>query len=222
MKTGLRWLCHGAVLLGLLVLGPIGCRHGRQAPVPVQPQNVFVLTTQLPSLIRRVAVLPISAEAAHAQAGAGSVQLQAVLSAEFGRSGRFEVVEISSEQMARWTGRRSWPPEEPLPADFLANIRAALDADAVLFAHLAAYQPYKPLLIGWNLKLVETSSGYILWAVDEVFDAADPAVAKSAARYGRGGDTGWGRLGGEDAVLLSPSRFAQFTLGAAFGTLPDR
>jgi hypothetical protein len=198
----------------LATLSFSGCRHPAEPPPEARPQNVFQLTPYLPSVIRRVAVLPISTSTDGQEAAAGSAHLQPILAAELNRSGQFEVVEVGAEQMARWTGRRVWSPEEALPADFLEQMRTAVDADAVLFAHLSAYQPYKPMLMGWNLKLVDANAGYIIWAADQMYDAADPVVAKQAVRYGPAKESRWGRLGTDDSVLLSPKRFAHFTLEA--------
>lgn len=200
-------------MLGWVALLCTGCLYPQHSEVPatVRAENVFQLTTQLPSTIRRVAILPISSSQTE-----NPSQLQSVLEGELNRSGRFEIISISPEQMALWTGRRQWRPEDALPADFFQRLASALDCDAILFAHLASYQPYKPIEMGWNIKLVDVHTGSIFWAADEVFDSANPDVAKSAAHYGGG------HSGQEDAVLLSPRRFAQFTLAAIFETLPVR
>jgi hypothetical protein len=207
-------------LLGLMAWLATGCLFPKaaDAPAQLQPKNVFQLTTELPSTIRRVAILPISCSLPDN----GTAQLQDVLESELNRFGRFEIIDVSPEQMTLWTGRPRWRPEAALPADFYQKLASTLDCDAILFPHLAAYQPYKPMVLGWNLKLVEVNTGSIFWAVDELFDASDPEVAKLAARYGRGRDNDMGRLGQDDAVLLSPRRFAQFTLAAVFETLPAR
>jgi hypothetical protein len=205
------------ILLAVLSSGCVSSLRP-EPTVSIRPKNVFQLTSEIPSTIRRVALLPISSS----QPDAAAHQLQGVLKAELNHCGQFEVIEISPEQMALWTGRREWRPEEPMPADFIERVARELDCDAILFSHLAAYQPYKPILIGWNIKLVETNTGSIFWAVDEVFDSADADVAKGASRYGQNRVNGWGKLGQEDAVLLSPRKFAQFTLAAVFETLPTR
>jgi hypothetical protein len=43
--------------------------------------------------------------------------LEAVLSEELGKTKKFELVAVTSEQMRIWTGRPAWRAEETLPAD---------------------------------------------------------------------------------------------------------
>ena len=53
----------------------------------------------------------------------------------------------------------------------------------MLFAQLSSYHAYPPLRIGWNLKLVDVVTRQVTWAVDDVYDAGQPAVARQAKKF---------------------------------------
>jgi hypothetical protein len=213
------------LLLGALALA--GCATPGSWPVGWAPSseyklhNVYRPTQHVPPHIRRVAVLPISAEPGDWQADHGRGELQSLLLSEMGRAQRFELVFASPELLVQLTGRDSWRADERLPHDFCQQLQAALECDAILLSHLRPYHAYKPLVIGWNVKLLDLHSQLIVWSVDEVFDASEPVVAKAARHYHQTQGFRWGAA--EDTmVLASPRRFGQFTLNAVFDTLPPR
>lgn len=175
----------------------------------------------LPESIRRVAVLPL-ASAPDSTAESGRQTLDPILQAELSKSRLFERVQVTSEQLRQWTGRSEWSSDEQLPLDLLQRIRTATGCDAVLFCRLTQYRPYKPLAIGWNMKLVEVRQPRIWWSVDEVFDAGDPAVVNGARRYYQNQARQTGPLADSYTILDSPRRFGQYTLATLLGTLIPR
>ncbi len=220
-RQGARWVATFAVMLWS------GCASGPLAKTLLgpafQPANVYRLTPQLPSAVRRVAVLPTSVADEDWLAAAGRAQLEPVLYTELGKANRFELIAVSAQQLLDWTGRGSWKAEDKLPGDLLGRVRESLGCDAVLFSHLRLFHAYKPLVIGWNFKLADCRSGQILWAADEVFDAADPTVARAAERYGQSHGEEWRPWGGEAGTILSsPRRFGQYTVSALLASLPKR
>ena len=213
-------------LCGLLVIGSLswcGCASGwpsRLASDPgYQPDNVYRSNLRLPLDVRRVAVLPISVERGDWQAEAGRAELEKVLLSELAKGKTFETVVVSPEQMNGWTHRAGWRADEALPVTFLSQVQKTTGCDAVLFAHLSQYHAYTPPVIGWNLKLAEVRSGAILWSADEIFDAAEASVARTAVDYQRRHVKG--AVDGS-AILSSPRLFGQYTLSALLATLPGR
>jgi hypothetical protein len=184
-----------------------------------KPSNIYRACTFLPPGIRRVAVLPITIENGDFQAESGRTELAPVLESELGKVKMFERVKISPEQLRALTGRTSWRSEDVLPSDFFEKLQEAFACDAVLFAHLRPYHAYQPIVIGWNLKLVEVKSHTILWAADEVFDSAKPSVTKAALSYDREQPVLLAPTETEP-VLISPRRFSQYTLCALLETIP--
>jgi hypothetical protein len=161
--------------------------------------------------------------------------LETVLYAELEKSGRFEVIPVSGEQLREWTGQASWRADEQLPLNFLERLRDGTGCDAVMFSQLIRYQPYEPLAVGWKFALVEkretvldataapkSAVPEILWSADEVFDAGDVGVANAARAYYSQHLRNEAPLSDPATVLGSPSRFGQYTLNALFATLPDR
>ena len=184
--------------------------------------NVYRLNERLEPHCRRVAVLPLAANASEPETMSGAAALDSVLHAELGKCALFELVFISPADVKRWTGKFSWAAEEKLPAELLKQVGESSGCDAVLFARLAQYRAYAPLQIGWNLKLVDAATRQILWAVDEVYDAGQPAVADQAKHYyRRHGYTGQ-PLQDRRTILMSPRLFGEYAASAALATLPKR
>lgn len=192
-----------------------------------QPANVHRLPAGVPEKVRRVAVLPLVSASRGAQAEAGAEAMQSVLVTELVRSGAFEILAVSADDLNHATGRSQWTAEEKLPTAFFQRLRDQHGCDAVLFSRLTHYRAYPPLAVGWSFKLVEcptkpAESPRILWAADEVFDAGNQAVVNSARRYYLSQLKVPGPLADSQTVLQTPRRFAQYTLHALALTLPPR
>ncbi len=192
-----------------------------------QPANVHRLPAGVPEKIRRVAVLPLVSDARGAQAEAGVETMQTVLVTELVRSGAFEIVAVSADELNHLTGRSQWTAEQKLPPALLQRLREQHGCDAVLFSRLTQYRAYPPLAVGWSFKLVECPAkpvepARILWAADEVFDAGNATVVNSARRYYLSELKVTGPLADSLAMLHTPRRFAQYTLHALALTIPPR
>ncbi len=198
------------------------------------PTNVYRASARLPQTIRRIAVLPVTVSDAGLTAEIGRDDLEPVLYTELQKVNLAEIVVISRRQLEDLTGKREWSASEELPSGMLATLRAATACDAVMFCRLIHYNPYGPVAIGWDLQLVDSTRTKTLWAVDEVFDAANAATACAARDYDAE------HFGAVDpppafnpfhlfsssenpsSILESPRRFAQYTASAVFATLPAR
>lgn len=186
-----------------------------------QVRNVFQRHPLLPVNVRRVAVLPVSYKEANAAFVSGKESLEPVLRMELAKAARFETIYIEPTQLRQWTGREQWDAYEDLPPKMLKLLAEKTGADSVLFPHLTAYKAYPPLVIGWRMKLVGSDADTI-WAVDEMFDSAEEAVSNAARRYDRARVRNNPVLEDSRAILLSPTRFGQYTLKAVLETLPNR
>ena len=194
----------------------------RSEPWSYRPTNIYQLEEKLPVTLRRVAVLPVTVDGDDAVAEHGRATQEAALRQELGKCYAVEVVTVSPAQLTAWTGRAQWTAEEKLPTNLLSQVRQATGAEAVLFARLTQYRPYRPVAVGWSLKLVDLASGKILWAADEVFDAGDPKVVRATRRYAASKNRLSPSVSEEDGILLSPSRFGQYAAAALLRTLPGR
>lgn len=195
----------------------------RRALAPsYQPTNLHRTSAQLPAHLRRVVVLPLTSPDADESARTAVSQHEAILQVELRKRAAFDLVMVTREQMREWTGRADWRQDDALPADFLVRLQRETGADGLMFAHLSAHRPYPPLATGWRLSLVDGATGKACWSVDEVFDAGSVEVIKSAQSYARGQMNQPALELDSTGVLLSPSRFAQYSAAAALGTLPRR
>ena len=187
-----------------------------------RPANVFAYPPHLSSSLQRVAVLPLAATATVGDLPEGCEALTPVLWEQLVKSKKFEVVNVTPDQLRSHTGRPAWTGTESLPADFLAFLHREYACEAVLLSELTAYHAYAPLAVGWRLKLVDVRTGQILWAADELFDAARPGVARAACHFEKhqpsttaGSESGW-------LVLNSPRQFGGYSAAALLDTLPER
>lgn len=216
----------GSLLVGLAWLVTSGCATfvpAEQVRGPsYRPGNYFTAAARWPLHWKRVAVLPLAETAAEDLASAGRRQLEPVLWTELAKLQRFEVQVVSPADLRRWTGRETWRASDELPQDFFARLRQATGCDAVLFCELTRFAPYPPLVVGWRLTLVEGERGEVWWAVDEVFDAGDPAVANAARRYQLAQAQGSTAVGDSRGIFHSPRRFGHYAASAALGTMPER
>jgi hypothetical protein len=214
----------GTWLLGLLLL-LLGCST-KPLKDPIfgpsyEVRNVYRQAPVLPVNVRRVAVLPLSYKDASAGLISGKESLEPVLHTELAKAARFELVMVEPTHLKQWTGRERWDAYEALPPRLFKELSERTGADAVLFSHLSEYKAYPPIVVGWRMKLVGNNAETI-WAVEEMFDAAEEPVSNAARRYDRGQVRNSPVLEDSRSILLSPARFGQYTLRALLDTLPAR
>jgi hypothetical protein len=202
-------LWHGNLMTGDIVTGQ-----------PYQPANVYRQDLNFFPCPRRVAVLPLISGRTGSECGQAA--LGTVLLDELGAAKAFELAAVTPEQLEAWTGRKGWSASEPLPQELGPVLQEKLGCDGVLFSELTRFAAYPPLVVGWNLRLVDLRSGEILWAADEVFDAGQPAVANGARRYQMNHSRLPSALSDSRFILLTPTAFGHYSAQALLSTLPAR
>ena len=213
------------LVFAVLALFPAGCAT-RQFTDPIigpsyEVRNVYRKEPLLPVNLRRVAVLPISIKEQTTSLISGKQSLEQVYHNELAKTARFELVFVQPAELKLWTGREHWDAYEELPPALFKELAQRTGAEAVLFCHLGEYKPYPPIVLGWRMKLVP-SNAEAIWAVEEVFDAADEPVSNAARRYDRAQVRNNPALDDSRSILLAPTRFGQYTLHAVLNTLPAR
>jgi hypothetical protein len=187
-----------------------------------RPDNVFQATNQLPSDLKRVAVLPIACDGQRTDLASGREALSPTLLAELTKAKRFEVVSVSRDELQHLSGQPELTADETLPANFLNTLQKKYGCDAVLFPELTDYHAYPPLAIGWRLTLVDVDQKKVIWESDEHFDAGEPSVIAAAEHYQQGQQ----RQLGDDTVswlaVYSPRWFGEYSLASLVDTLPNR
>jgi hypothetical protein len=210
-------------LAALLVLA--GCGHQPAFDDPLrtgpfyQPRN-FVGEPRLPAGMRRVVVLPVSG--GHVAPPETAAAFDAVVIAALQRQARFEIVALSRADCQRRFDVAEFASTAPLPHGFLDTLARAHAADGVIFVDLTVFHPIRPLTLGVRAKLAAVVDSRLVWACDEVFSTADPAVANSARRHFLQTKMGAPPVDLSRGVLLSPNQFGAYVADAVFRTLPPR
>jgi hypothetical protein len=183
------------------------------------PRNVTGIPT-LPKEIRRVVILPVYWS--KDPKSDFVCDLDAILQLSLQRTNSFEVVPIDRETLFKLFHEYQFSSVSILPDDLLPTIAKNYAADAVMFLDLTQNRPYRPIAIGLRAKLVDAKSARIIWAIDSLFDSADPAVANAALDFSTRSTYKAERKDSTGSILLSPRAFASFVADAMFGTLPAR
>jgi hypothetical protein len=109
----------------------------------------------------------------------------------------------------------------PYTLDEMAEIRSALQCDAVLLGSVTVFQPYPRMQIGLVLRLLDLKNASPVWSVDLVWDTRDKTVQAAIRRYfdarvGRKYEPLDWQYG-----LMSPDVFERFVAWEVTRTLPD-
>lgn len=166
------------------------------------------------SVVRRILLVPLANESASPSA---STELQEALAARLQYSGRFEVVQPSSnghitcKETVRIHGRFD-------EADLL-RLASEYQVDAVLFGTITQYHPYAPPRIGLSLRLISPADAAVIASIDGLWDTREKSVAEQARSYHAQMHTGERSLMGGDLVLESPHVFQRFACHEAVKAL---
>jgi len=204
----------------LLLLALTGCADFSLDPVvaPYAPAN-YRAETRLGPELQRVALLPVHGGAVTTNEAAAA--LDPVLLAALQKQARFEVVVVNRDDCRRAFGAESFGSTDALPHGMLEKIAEKYAVDAVIFADLTVYQPYRPISLGLRSKLATVRDVRLVWSFDEVFSASDERVVASIKDYYRRGDHAT-PVDQVTSALQSPARFGAVAAELMFKTLPPR
>ena len=225
-RAGASLACWVASML-LVALGMLGCSTVQTPSVvraePYEPTNFSVSRTFLNAEIVRVAVLPPTVPASLRQSHAQVVEsLQQVFRSEVTKAKLFEVVWLDPEAMRSQVGLPVLNPDRPYPAHFFTSLNESLQCQAVLLPKLTSMRTISPMMMGWQIQLVDTQTVETIWEINEVFDAGNPSVHAAAVAYFEQQVQAGFRKPSPELVLASPSLYGQYTLDAMLATLPSR
>ncbi len=217
----------GLMVAGLMTLLASGCASSSgNNPFAKKdyytPQNFRQDSAWLPDTIRRVAVLPVSTSLSDDMTPESLRQIDGFVGDAVAQTEMFEIVRVTPQQMKSLTGRPSWSVDEKLPPNFFELLNDQLGCEAVMFSELTVFKPYKPVVMGWKLHLIDSHTPHVWWASDLVFDSGNQAVANSAVKFSQENLSEGFKGASSETILLSPSRFGQYTLAASLGTLQGR
>ena len=130
--------------------------------------------------VSRVLVLPLRNESAYTRSGE---EMQAALTSELQRLGRFEVVAATPEHLQRLsTGvHQNGVFDETVLWDIAKETRA----DVVIHGTITHYSPYPRPRIGVVIQAVSPAQGKVVASVDGLWDTTDAALAEKIRMYYR-------------------------------------
>jgi hypothetical protein len=92
----------------------------------------------------------------------------------------------------------------------LSAIHETLRCDALLIGTVTEYRPYPRTAIGLRIKLVDLQNGQLLWALEQVWDAADKTTERGIKEYYQSQmRSGFAPIG-EQLVAVSSLEFIKF------------
>ncbi len=197
-------------------------------PTMTAPPQEVVSGIAWPAGMRRLAMLPI-----HANRPIDDVQrdMDGIFRGELSKVVKYEIVDVSRQEMLDLTGRESISSTAVIPNDVIKALRQKYAADAAMFVDFTVFRPYRPIAIGVRAKIVDLRNMEVIWMADGILDTAEPDVAEMATVFAGSGlniryisptiPQGGKReaASGNQVILQSPRLFAGFVAHEAFATL---
>ena len=225
MNTWARRFCSFTAVLGLALalLASGGCSSVRHMNAKRDTtlggkrkvENVHQVEG-LPEHLRRVALLPLHLDRYdHLDMS----QIEENFSQELIKRNLFEVVTVTAADMQEIFGQPSYSSVKHLPTKLLSKLHHIYGIDGVMLIDVTHFNAYQPVALGVRAKLLDGRSGEIVWAADELFDAANPEVSNAARKYFHTESKLQYPLHNAQTVLHSPIRFSKYVADALFDTI---
>ena len=111
----------------------------------------------------------------------------------------------------------------PHTIEELAQLRDALQCNAILYGWVNHHQPYPRMQIGLHLRLLDLQAGKLLWGVDNIWDTTNQKTESRIRKFFEDQM----RISGYEPIdwrlaMLSPSVFQKFVAYEVAQTLPAR
>ncbi|MBD5781689.1 hypothetical protein IEN85_19470 [Pelagicoccus sp. NFK12] len=170
----------------------------------------------LPAHLRRVALLPLyKGRYDHID----MTVIEQNFAQELSKLNVFELITVEPEKMEELFGVERYSSVEVLPTKLLSKLHEIYAIDGVMLVDLTYYNAYQPVGMGVRAKLLDGHTGELVWAADETFDGASPAVSNAARKYFQTQSTTEYPLHRTQTVLHSTARFSKYVAHALFDTI---
>ena len=199
------------LLIGLLAVA--GCKPYQP---PVANIQHFLRSPQSVSKLNSVTFVSL-----HPQAGTPEIAdgITEALSARIRSKGLFHVDVISNDNAIceglPLLSRQAFTMRE------LAEIRDALQCDAVLLGSVNHFRSYPRMELGLYVRLLDLKNGNLVWGVDHNWDTDDLETRRRMALYCSRETAGGTSPSQYDLCLMSPRAMSEFIAYEAANTLPD-
>ena len=170
----------------------------------------------LPGQLTRVALLPMyKGEYDHIDLSL----IEENIRLELSKLGLFEVVSVGPETMRELFSQERFSSIEALPTQLIEKLHARFAVDGLLLVDLSYFKAYQPVGMGMRAKLLDTNSGKLVWAVDEVFDSSNPDVSNAARKFYKTESIIAYPIRNTQSALHSPNRFSKYVAHSLFGAI---
>lgn len=101
----------------------------------------------------------------------------------------------------------------------LQTLRETLQCNALLLGTITQYQPYPRMVLAVRLKMIDLTDGQLVWALEQVWDAADRNVQRRVEKYYRHQLRSEHTPLNEELVVVSSLNFFRFVAHETAATL---
>jgi hypothetical protein len=201
-----------AVLLACVAAGLLGCTRSKAAP---PGPGCYLDREAMTERIQRVLLMPLADEANCPTAAEG------MTAALFSRLQDRQLFHVTMPPPADPSSQEpAIDPRRLLALKDLMRLRQASNCDAVFVGTVNLSGAYPRMQIGLSMRLVDLRDSRVLWAIENLWDAADRTTQARMADYFR-------RQRGPDyepldwrIAMVSPAAFQQFVAYEVTDTLP--
>jgi hypothetical protein len=101
-------------------------------------------------------------------------------------------------------------PDMTYTLDQMAAIRQTLKCDGVLIGTITEFKPYPHMAVGLRLKLIDLTSGDLLWAIEQIWNSSDKVTVQKIKKYFKETKTSSSNDSNERMAVISPLEFIKY------------
>lgn len=101
-------------------------------------------------------------------------------------------------------------PDTTYTLDQMATIRQTLKYDGVLIGTITEFKPYPHTSVGLRLKLIDLTTGDLLWAIEQVWNGSDKITEQKIKKYFKETKSSSADDSNERIAAISPLEFIKF------------
>jgi hypothetical protein len=101
-------------------------------------------------------------------------------------------------------------PDTTYTLDQMAAVRQTLKCDGVLIGTITEFKPYPHMAVGLRLKLIDLTSGELLWAIEQVWNSSDKITEKRIKKYLNETKGSLSNDSNERIAVVSPLEFIKY------------
>jgi hypothetical protein len=101
-------------------------------------------------------------------------------------------------------------PDTTYTLEQMAAVRQTLKCDGVLIGTITEFEPYPHMAVGLRLKLIDLTSGELLWAIEQVWNSSDKVTERRIRKYLNETRSSLANNSNESITAISPLEFIKY------------